>query len=63
MTEIGLPAASLPHDSDEDLDTPSKGICLSSEDLSRFASKAQFIKLCTMVAPGRHYRGFDMART
>ena len=42
--------ASLTHDSDEDPDTPSKGICPSSEDPSRFASKVKLTKLCTMVA-------------
>ena len=57
MTEIGHPAAALPNDSYEDPDTPSKGICPSSEDPSMFASKVKLIKLCTMVAKGMHGRG------
>ena len=41
MTETGLLPQQLPNDSDEDPDTPSKGLCPSSEDqgASRFASK------------------------
>ena len=55
MTETGRPgAAALPNDSDEDPDTPSKGICPSSADPSRFASKVKMIKLFTTVAKGKH---------
>ena len=53
----------LPNIADEDPDTRSKGTRPSSEGLSRLASKVKFIQLCTMVATGRHYRWFAMART
>ena len=38
----------------EDPETPGKGLCPSSRDPSRFASKEKLVKLCTMVAKGRH---------
>ena len=62
MTEIGRLAAALPNESDEELDTPSKGICPSSEDPSRFASKVSLTKLCTMAAKGMHDAGLCIAR-
>eukprot|EP00974_Lingulodinium_polyedra_P037343 3582721-Lingulodinium_polyedra.AAC.1 len=40
----------LPNDSDEDPDTPGKGLCSSPKDPSRFASKEKLLKLCTMMA-------------
>ena len=43
-SEAGRLAAALPNDSDEDPDTPSEGICPSSEEPSRVASKAKLIK-------------------
>ena len=63
MAEIGRLAAAMPDDSNEDPDTLSKGICPSSEDPSRFASKAKLIKSCTMVAKGMHDRAVGLART
>ena len=58
VMEIGRIAAPLPHDTREDPGTPSKGICPSSEDPIRFASKVKLIKLCTMVAKCNHVWGF-----
>ena len=54
MTETGRMDKTLPNDSDEDPDTPGKGICPSPKDPSRFASKEKLGKLCQMVAKGRH---------
>ena len=54
MTETGRLEGALPNDSDEDPETPGKGLCPSSRDPSRFASKEKLVKLCTMVAKGRH---------
>ena len=60
---MGRLAAALLNDSDEDPDTPSKGVRPSSEDLSRFASSVKLIKLCTMVATIKHDWGVEMAKT
>ena len=54
MTETGKLPNTLPNDSDEDPDTPGKGLCSSPKDPSRFASKEKLVKLCQMVAKGRH---------
>ena len=54
ITETGKLEGALPNDSDEDPETPGKGLCPSSRDPSRFASKEKLVKLCTMVAKGRH---------
>ena len=54
MTETGQLTAALPNCSDEDPDTPSKGICPSLAKPSRFASKVRLFKLCTMAAKGKH---------
>ena len=58
MTETGHMPKTLPDDSDEDPDTPGKGVCSSPHDPSRFASKEKLTKLCTMVAKGRHDYAF-----
>ena len=59
MTETGHLPQALPNDSDEDPDTPGKGVCPSpSKDPSRFASKDKLTKFCTMVAKGRYDWGF-----
>ena len=54
MTKTGHMKQTMPNDSDEDPDTPSKGLCSSSGDLSRFASKEKLVKLCNMLAKGKH---------
>ena len=60
MTETGQLPHVLPNDSDEDPDTPSKGLCPSSEAVgaSRFASKVKLLNLCEQVAKGKHDWGF-----
>ena len=58
MSETGQLKQELPNDSDDDPDTPGKGMCPSSEDPSRFASKAKLTKLCHLVAKGKHDWGF-----
>ena len=47
-------ANALPNDSDEDPETPGKGVCPSPTKPSRFASKEKLVKLCSLVAKGKH---------
>ena len=58
MSETGRLKTDLPNNSTKDPDSPGNGIHPSSEDPSRFASKAKLTKLCTMVATGKHDWGF-----
>ena len=58
MTESGhLPKESLA-DSDDEPDTPAKGLCPEQDEPTRFASKMKLIKVCDAVASGKHDWGF-----
>lgn len=58
MTETGRLSQELAGDSDDEPDTPAKGLCPEQDEPSRFPSKMKLIKVCEAVATGKHDWGF-----
>ena len=59
VTETGHLKQTLPDDTDDDPDEPSKDVCSSSKDPSRFVSKEKLRKLAMNVAKCKHDWAFS----